>query len=489
MITHKPFFGATAMAAASALRVAIQVAILPIIGRLLGPHAYGQIALVSPFIIFAMLLAESGLGACIVRANEVTKELRGTVFCFSAALSLVVIAIFAALAYPLGSLLHEPLFPALLMGMSCTLLFAALTIVPAAILVRTKHYDWIALSDVVSTFGGVAAVTLGIFMGWGVWSLVVQQIVFWVCKVSVVTFGSRSWPRFIFRWRIIKENIQFGSNITAASALSFISRNVDNILIGTFMGAESLGYYALAYQITSLPSMVLSGSIYFTVFSATSEAKRLGNHTPTYSLKMLRGVLLIAAPTMVGIAATAQLSIPLLLGDKWLPSIPILICLLPLGITQAMGAPIGGVLIGMGRADLSLRLNLVSSTATILAICIGVAFNSIAVAAGISLAAIVSCANVLRVYMRECKVSLKEIATSLKAPLTAALLMGCTVVIIQTTVFVELHLIARLLISILTGIAVYSAILFGLFHDHVSEDIKTIKVALSSRLASRRQLS
>ena len=140
------------MAAASVLRMAIQITILPVVGHLLGPRAYGQVALVSPFIFFAMLLLDAGLGACIIRAKEVTKEMEGTVLCFSCGLSLLLILFFALFSYPIGLLMREPLFPLLLIAMSSILLLAAVNIVPAALLLRAKHYDWIALSDVASRY-------------------------------------------------------------------------------------------------------------------------------------------------------------------------------------------------------------------------------------------------------------------------------------------------------------------------------------------------
>ena len=88
MTTGKAFLGTTVMALASTLRVITQIAVLPIIGHILGPHAYGQMALVSPFIFFAMLLAESGLGICIVRAERVTK---GSLKVLSSAFLLVLV--------------------------------------------------------------------------------------------------------------------------------------------------------------------------------------------------------------------------------------------------------------------------------------------------------------------------------------------------------------------------------------------------------------
>ncbi|HXW71180.1 MAG TPA: oligosaccharide flippase family protein [Methylocella sp.] len=464
---------------ASTFRTIVQIALMPIIGRVLGPRAYGQMALVFPFIFFATLLAESGLGVCIVRAEQVTKELEGTIFCFSASVSIFLISLLAALAYPLGKLLGDPLFPALLLGTSSILLLVALNIVPMALLWRRKQYNIIALGDVVSTLGSIGAIATGVFFGWGIWSLVAQQITIWTCRVLIAFIGSRSRPRFLFHWRIIRENISFGSNLTASSMLSFIARNIDNVLIGGLMGSETLGYYALAFQIVGLPVAIMSSSVYYHVLSGISEASRKGLPLSEHFLKALRSVALLTSPVMVGLAVTAPLSIPFILGDKWLPTVSLLYCLAPFGFAQAMSEPIAGVLIGMGRSELKLKLGLLSSSAAIASIVFGVFFSSTTVALGISLAEVLSWLFALHKALELCKdASINGVLRAVSVPLIAAFLMGCVVVSVQQTFFIDFPLGVRLVISGAIGIFAYGAILVGLFRDQISDDIVLIKTAL-----------
>jgi len=481
MKPHNLMLGTTVMASASAVRVAIQIIILPVIGRLLGPKAYGQIALVSPFIYFSMLLAESGLGAVIVRADRLSKELEGTIFCFSTVLSVVFIAIFAALAYPLGRLMGEPMFPPLLIGMSGTLLLASLNIVPAGLILRKKKYKLMAAVDLVSTLCGIAGVVTGIMLGWGVWSIVAQQFCFWASKLAVTAVGARYRPHFVFRRRIIRENIYFGSNITGASIIGFVARNIDNILIGSLMGVKTLGFYALAYQVILLPQMVFSGSAYVSLFSSISEAAREGKVSPKQFLGMLRGVMLVSAPAMVGIAATASMAIPLLLGEQWMPTARLIILLTPFGLCGSIGAASGGVMLGLGRSDVIFRMTLMLSGLTIAVIAIGAFISSDAVAIGLSIVAIFNTIVYMRVLARHCGTSMRAIGKAIAAPLISALIMGCVVLTVRQVVPGGWPLALKLGISMAVGILAYTGILFGLFHDHIREDIATIKAAILAR--------
>lgn len=170
MSATAPVLGTMALTAVSVLRVMTQIVAFPVIGHILGPQAYGQIALVTPFVILAMIIAEFGLGACIIRAEKSTPELESAVFTFSFVLSLAIVALFAALASPLGALLHEPAFPPLLLGMSSLLPLAALNVVPAARLLRAQRYGVIAVSDAASLLGGLVGLLLGVACGWGAWS-------------------------------------------------------------------------------------------------------------------------------------------------------------------------------------------------------------------------------------------------------------------------------------------------------------------------------
>jgi O-antigen/teichoic acid export membrane protein len=477
------------MGAASMLRMAIQIAIFPIVGHLLGPRAYGQVALVSPFVFFAMLLLDAGLAGCIIRAKDVTKELEGTVLCFSCGISLLLILFFTLFCYPIGLLMREPLFPVLLMGMSSILLLAALNIVPAALLLRAKRYDSIALSDIASAVASIVGISVGISLGWGVWSLVVQQVALWTAKVLVVTIASGWRPHLVFSQDILKEQMAFGSRLLGNRIVSFISGNIDNVLIGACMGSQILGYYALAFQIVSLPAMIISGSVYFTMYSNTSEAQRNGITSPALFLKVLRSTLILGTPVIVGLAVTSQLFIPLLLGSKWIPTINLVMLLAPFGLKQLVTSVTSGVIIGLGRADLALKLALTNATLTVAAIVLGVMFSSSAVAIGVSLAAVVTCFHHFRVIAIEYKTPLREITNAATAPLFASLLMGTAVYIFQQTMHDNIISTITMLLCIVVGIMTYVFVLFFMFHDYIAEDLVTIRTAFRTKRAAGEQQS
>jgi len=87
MSESRAFFGTVAMGAVNAGKLGLQLAVLPIMARLLGPSAFGLIAVAMPFILMANLLCDGGMGAALARHRKPSPELESTVFWLSLAIS------------------------------------------------------------------------------------------------------------------------------------------------------------------------------------------------------------------------------------------------------------------------------------------------------------------------------------------------------------------------------------------------------------------
>ena len=67
MSDRRAFLGTIAMGSVNAARIGLQLLVLPILARLLGPEAFGLIGLAMPFILLSSVLADAGLGTALMR--------------------------------------------------------------------------------------------------------------------------------------------------------------------------------------------------------------------------------------------------------------------------------------------------------------------------------------------------------------------------------------------------------------------------------------
>ena len=71
---------------------------------------------------------------------------------------------------------------------------------------------------------------------------------------AVVSIWARPWwPKLHFSWAEIRSISGFGLNLSAFNIVNYFARNADNMLVGKYLGAAPLGYYALAYNIMLFP--------------------------------------------------------------------------------------------------------------------------------------------------------------------------------------------------------------------------------------------
>ena len=376
--------GALALTGASAIRLSLQFALLPLLARLVGPAEYGLVALAMPFILLANVLADGGLGYALGRQREASRELESTVFWLTALIG-GGLAIFCALcALPMGAVLHQPRLPLLIVALSPILLMNGLTAVSNGRIIREGRFAVFAAGDLISTGLGAATAVTAALHGWGAWSLVAQQLVLWTAKVTWVTWNGRAAIGLHWRFEEAKGLLAFGLSTIGAILADFVSRNLDSLIVGGVLGVASLGFYAMAYQIVRVPDMLISGPLYLYIFTAVS--RTVGDKAASRSLAVaaLRLGSAVLAPLFCGLALTADLAVPLVLGPKWTGAIAPL-QLLPLaGFFFCLCSIMATTAMGLGRSRLQLGMSLLLAAVTIVVVALSARLGLTAVAAALA---------------------------------------------------------------------------------------------------------
>ena len=172
----------------------------------------------------------------------------------------------------------------------------------------------------------------------------------------------------------------FGANVTAFSFVNYFSRNLDSILIGRFLGSESLGYYSRAYQLLMFPITAIREPVTAVAFPAMSQ---LRNHPEEYRQYYRDLVMLLSYMTMPIVAFLFVCSdsvIELALGEKWLPAAPIFSILAITAFIQTPYTLVGIVQLSLGRGKRYLQLGILSTIVTSGGFCIGLKWGPIGIA-------------------------------------------------------------------------------------------------------------
>jgi PST family polysaccharide transporter len=374
---HRTSIGALALTGASALRLGLQFAMLPILARLIGPAEYGLVALAMPFILLANVLSDGGMGYALGRQRDVSRDQESTVFWLSAGLGVTLSLACVAAAWPMGALMSQPRLPLLIVALSPILLINSLTTVANGRIIREGRFGVFAAGDLISTVASALTALAAALAGWGAWALVAQQLVLWICKLAWVASRAGTVPRLHYDFAEAKGLLAFGSQTIAAILADFVSRNLDSLIVGGVLGATALGFYAMAYQIVRAPDMLISGPFYLYIFTAVARTSHGASREAMQGLatSALRLGAVFLAPVFTGLALVADLAVALVLGDKWHAAIEPLRWLAAAGFFFCMCSIMATTFMGLGKTGQRLKLSILLGVVVIGAVALVVRFG------------------------------------------------------------------------------------------------------------------
>ena len=364
----------------------IQFCVTIVLARLLLPHDYGLLAMATVFIGFLDVFSTMGFGKAVVQRREINNSLLSSLFYINLAIGgLLTIAGLAAA--PLCAWIYrDPRVPPIMAALSLNFLLMAPAIVPQALLIRRMAFDRIACVQLsTKIIGGGLAIALAA-TGWGVWSLILPGLLFSLPLRTVLFFILSGWrPRMIFHWSEVRSVLSFGANLTGFAVFNYFARNADNFIIGAFLGARQLGFYSLAYGILLKPRDMVAHVLSRVLLPTLSRMQDDDARLKAAYLRACGAIAFVAFPMMLGLVAVAHLFVEVVLGEKWLPAVPLIYVFAPLGMIQPVWSTAGQLFLVKGRADWQFRWGVVSGSLIMCSFVIGLPWGVLGVAVSYTL--------------------------------------------------------------------------------------------------------
>lgn len=292
-----------------------------VLANLLKPEQFGLIGMITVVIAISKTFIDSGFSQALIRKKDCTDTDYSTVFYFNFTVGLL----FAALVYftaPLiSSFYGEPALVDLLKVLSVVVVLDALTIIQRTLLIKRIDFKLqTKISVVANIVAGVVAIIMAL-RGFGVWSLVVRQLILHAVETLLFWLGNRWVPRLEFSKTSFRELFGFGSNLLLSGLLNTVFQEANKIVIGKYFATAQLGFYTKADQFKRLPSQNLNGIIQRVTFPVLSEMKDEPEKLRRNYIKVIRATMFLTFAAMLGLAAIAKPLILTLLGENWSQSI------------------------------------------------------------------------------------------------------------------------------------------------------------------------
>ncbi|MGQ0549336.1 MAG: lipopolysaccharide biosynthesis protein [Armatimonadota bacterium] len=357
--------------------------------RLLAPRDFGLLAMAAVFTGVLGLFTHSGISGAIVQRRDIDDRYLSTAFWANIALGCILMIVAVIASRFIGLFMREPLAGPIMVALSTRLVFDAAASTQAAWMSRRMLYRALSLRPLFATIVGGTIGMIMAFKGFGVWSLVGQQLGGSVAGAIALFYAGGFRPRLTFSWEQFKDLWSFGGPLFLSRLFGYAVRNTDNLLIGRYLGSMALGFYALAYSVFLVPVVDIGFPMTQVMFSTLSRLQDDADRLKRSFLLATRYITMIALPMMVGLSLVAPLLVAIVFGATWLPAGMVMSVLALAGFLQLMTALGPSALQAMGRTDLHMRWALLSVFLYLPAFAIGLRWGVVGVATGYLVATMV----------------------------------------------------------------------------------------------------
>ena len=293
------------------------IALFAIQAPLLGPKAFGLIALVMVFVGFCEYVLEITGTDALISIRDIEPQHYSTMTTMNVVAAAVMGAGIFVFAPTIGALFREPQLADILHVMSALPMLTVLSSAPNAACRRELDFQPLVTRILASTVaGGVVGLVLT-FMDYGVWALVWQAIVQRVLNVAILWKLVKMPFQMGFSQRHFQDLKRFGTPMLVSQGMSWGADQIPRYILGLYLGASELGLFSLASR---LSDTVLQLAVSPRYAVARIEMRRFAENREgieAFTRGVLTHISVLAFPLCLGAAAVMPLLFTTWLNARW----------------------------------------------------------------------------------------------------------------------------------------------------------------------------
>lgn len=318
-----------------------------VLARLLVPADFGLVAMATVLMQFLIAVSDFSVHVLLIQKTSIDREDMDSAWSMQAALGLAQAVILLGLANPAADFYNEPRLVEIVYTLAAIALLKGFKNIGVIMFQRDMTFG---LDFRLMAIQRLLTFTVTISIAWiyqTYWALVVGMMVGAVAELAL-SYGMHPFrPRFSTkRWG---EIFKFSKWLVANNILSFLGQRGPDLVLGRLIGPRAVGLFSISYEIAMLPSTELVAPINRAALPGYSRLREQEGGLQRGYFDVLGLIALVAVPASVGIAASAEVLIPFLLGEKWHAAIPIVHHLALAGAITVLMTNNGAVYLALGK--------------------------------------------------------------------------------------------------------------------------------------------
>lgn len=302
------------------LNLLVNIFFAGVLARLLSPDDFGIVAVVSVFSIFFTMFTDVGIGVGVVQYNDLGLKQLSSLFFLSLFIGLLLGIAFYFFSYVVAFFYENELYIKICKIFSVSLLLSSITVLPNALLRKESKFRTLGIINIAtSVLSGIVAIVMA-KNDFGYWSLIYRMMLSSFLIFVFSFYYSRIKIEFTFSLIGLRSMLTYSAYNFLFNVVNYFSRNLDNLLIGKFIGFNALGLYEKSYTLMRLP--LDNTTVVITPILHPVLRKKNLNTTELFEvhIRLVRLLMLIGVSLSVCLYFVSDSLVLLMYGNQWVES-------------------------------------------------------------------------------------------------------------------------------------------------------------------------
>ena len=290
-----------------------------ILARLLTPHDYGCIGMLTIFMVLAESFIDGGSGSALIQKKRPTQVDYSTIFFWNLGMSVLLYAVLYFSAPAIARFYNTPLLCDVLRVQGIILFISAFNIVQRNQLQKKLNFKVLSMVTILTSITSLTVTILMAYLGYGVWSLVAQHILTALIPALFFWFHIKWRPQLVFSWQSFRELFSFGFYMLLSNQFG---HQIQGLLIGRFYNATTMGFYSKANATERLASQSISQVMTQVTYPLYAEVQDDKERLSNMIKRITMTLSYITFPFLFILLLCAKPIFVILYSERWLDSVP-----------------------------------------------------------------------------------------------------------------------------------------------------------------------
>jgi PST family polysaccharide transporter len=358
-----------------------------VLTRWLSPNDYGMAAVVLTVYELVALFTRNGISSTVVQASaEDLDTVAHTAYWLTWIVCAFLLVFQLIIAVPAAWLYHDTRLAVPIAAMGLIYLATPLSCIQCAMMLREGRAGRIALAGGAQVIADNILTAIFAMLGMGMWAIVLPKLLVAPIWTVLTRYGHARRPRgikshdFLVGWRDIA---RFSRHVVGVEIMTTIQANIDNLLVGYFLGMQALGVYYFAFNAGLGITLGLVNAFGVAVYPHLCQVRANRSQLSVRYRDSLKTLGMIVIPLILLQVALAPIYVPLVFGGKWATAIPVLMLICLSALPRPFASTCSQLLKAIGRPDIELRWQLALTAVLTIALTIAAQFNILVVAGAV----------------------------------------------------------------------------------------------------------